>query len=120
MYDRNTNSEAELTRVLQAYDVSLDDLSKKERQRVQDAIKLMARDATGKADTPAASPSPSPTAKGKKVGNDVENKKVTRTVKGAKEMVIEIAALQGKGYPAPVDLSTGAPPKAAAKPAKKK
>ena len=120
VYDRNTNSEAELTRVLQTYDVRLDDLSKKEGQQVQNAIRLMARDATGKADTPAASPSPSPTAKGKKVGNDVENKKVTRTVKGAKEMVIEIAALQGKGYPPPVDLSTGAPPKAAAKSAKKK
>jgi lipoprotein-anchoring transpeptidase ErfK/SrfK len=36
-----------------------------------------------------------------------ESGKVTRTFKGAKEVVIEIAALQGKGYPAPVALNTG-------------
>jgi hypothetical protein len=33
--------------------------------------------------------------------------KVTRTIKGRKEVVIEIAALRGKGYPAPVDLDMG-------------
>jgi len=32
---------------------------------------------------------------------------VTRTIKGGKEVVIEIAVLRGKGYPAPVDLDTG-------------
>jgi hypothetical protein len=32
---------------------------------------------------------------------------VTRTVKGQKEIVIQIAALRGKGYPAPVALDTG-------------
>ena len=123
VYDRNTNSEAELTRVLQAYDVSLDDLNKKERQQVEAAIKLMSRDATGKAEgtMSKASPSPSTTPKDKTASSAAEQKKLTRTVKGTKEMVIEIAALQGKGYPAPVDLSTGAPIKAAVpKTAKKK
>ena len=44
--------------------------------------------------------------------NRNENKKaddgkVTRAVKGKKEIVIEIAALKGKGYPAAVELDTG-------------
>jgi lipoprotein-anchoring transpeptidase ErfK/SrfK len=43
--------------------------------------------------------------KDKKAGT--ESGKVTRSVKGAKEIVIEIAALQGKGYPAPVAMNTG-------------
>jgi hypothetical protein len=30
--------------------------------------------------------------------------KVTRNIKGEKSVIVEIAALKGKGYPAPVDL----------------
>jgi hypothetical protein len=33
--------------------------------------------------------------------------KTPRAVKNQKEIAIEIAALKGKGYPAPVDLDTG-------------
>jgi hypothetical protein len=33
--------------------------------------------------------------------------KTPRAGKSQKEIVIEIAALKGKGYPAPVDLDTG-------------
>jgi hypothetical protein len=33
--------------------------------------------------------------------------KAPRTIKGGEEVVIEIGALRGKGYPAPVDLDTG-------------
>ena len=32
---------------------------------------------------------------------------MTRAIKGQKEIVIEIAALRGKGYPAPVAFDTG-------------
>lgn len=116
VYDRNTNSEAELKRVLQAYDVTWEELNKKEQQQLQTALNAMARDATGKADTASATPSPSATPATKK---DAERRPLTRTVKGAKEMVIELAALKGKGYPAPVDLNTGVPSKPA-KTAKKK
>jgi hypothetical protein len=38
---------------------------------------------------------------------ETESGKVTRTMKGAKEVVITIAALKDKGYPAPVALNTG-------------
>ena len=117
VYDRNTNSEAELKRVLQTYDVKWDELSKKEQQQLQSALKSMALDATGKADAPSASATPVVP----KDSQQPERRPITRTIKGAKEMVIELAALQGKGYPAPVDLNTGVPSKpAAAKSAKKK
>ncbi|HZG53534.1 MAG TPA: L,D-transpeptidase [Pyrinomonadaceae bacterium] len=123
VYDRDTNTEANLRAVLQANGVSLDSLSETERARVLDALRQMARDAKGNpADgAPDASASASPEANNKNAnsnanGNanknankktDAENAKVTRTVKGQKEIVIELAALRGKGYPAPVALDTG-------------
>jgi hypothetical protein len=38
---------------------------------------------------------------------NIERGKLTRIVKGEKEIVIEIASLAGKGYPAPVEINTG-------------
>jgi L,D-transpeptidase ErfK/SrfK len=112
VYDKGTNTEENLRRVLEAFGVKLEDLSEQERAQVTQALQAMARDAQGNpADgQPAASPTPTP---GKK--KDVRE---TKTIKGQKEVVIDIAALRGKGYPAPVNLDTGgAAPKA---PAKKK
>jgi lipoprotein-anchoring transpeptidase ErfK/SrfK len=126
VYDRDSNTEANLRAVLEANGVSFDSLSETERRQVLDALRQMARDAKGNpADgTPEASPSATPDANNKNAnannknanGNanknankktDAENAKVTRTVKGQKEIVIELAALRGKGYPAPVALDTG-------------
>ena len=119
VYDRDTNTEANLRAVLQANGVSFDSLSETERAQVLDALRQMARDAKGNpADgAPEASASASPEANNKNANSntnknankktDTENAKVTRTVKGQKEIVIELAALRGKGYPAPVALDTG-------------
>jgi lipoprotein-anchoring transpeptidase ErfK/SrfK len=119
VYDRDTNTEANLRAVLEANGVSLDSLSEAERAKVLDALRQMARDATGKpADgQPDASPSATPEAANKNANKktDAESGKVTRTIKGQKEIVIELAALKGKGYPAPVALDTGG---GAAKPAR--
>jgi hypothetical protein len=138
VYDRDTNTEQNLRAVLEANGVSLDSLSEAERARVLDALRQMARDAKGNpADgTPDASPTATPEANNKNANNkngnknandnvnkktDAESGKVTRTVKGQKEIVIELAALKGKGYPAPVALdSGGAPAKKGASEAKKK
>jgi lipoprotein-anchoring transpeptidase ErfK/SrfK len=94
VYDKNTNTEENLKAVLDAQGVSLDDLTEQERTQVLDAIKLMARDAKGKPTD--GTPTPTPDAK------KLTDKHMTRTVKGEKEMVIEIGALKGKGYPAPL------------------
>jgi lipoprotein-anchoring transpeptidase ErfK/SrfK len=116
VYDRDTNTEANLRAVLEANGVSFDSLTEAERAQVMDALRQMARDATGNpADgQPNASPSASPETANKNANsknankkNEAESAKVTRTIKGQKEIVIEIAALRGKGYPAPVALDTG-------------
>ncbi|HLL73557.1 MAG TPA: L,D-transpeptidase [Pyrinomonadaceae bacterium] len=125
VYDRDTNTEENLRAVLEANGVSLDSLTEAERTKVLDALRQMARDAKGNPTDgqPEASPSATPEAankNGNKNANkkaDAENAKVTRTIKGQKEIVIEIAALKGKGYPAPVALDAGG---GAAKPASEK
>jgi hypothetical protein len=102
VYDKGTNTEENLRRVLEVYGVKLEDLSEQERAQVMQALQAMARDAHGNP-TDEASPTPTPPAKAKK-----QSGHVTYGVKGEKEIVIDIAALRGKGYPAPVNLS-GAP-----------
>ncbi|MBA3439176.1 MAG: L,D-transpeptidase [Pyrinomonadaceae bacterium] len=110
VYDRDTNTEDNLRRVLEAHGVQFDQLSEPKRAQVMTALQRMARDAQGNPMDAAASPSPppsfSPTASSNKNANN-SGDRVTRTVKGQKEIVIEIAALKGKGYPAPVNLNTG-------------
>ncbi|HEV2863367.1 MAG TPA: L,D-transpeptidase [Pyrinomonadaceae bacterium] len=112
VYDKGTNTEENLRRVLEAYGVRLEDLTEQERAQVTEALKAMARDAQGNPTDGQPSPTPTPAGKDKKA-----NVRETKTIKGQKEVVIDIAALRGKGYPAPVNLNTGgAPqPKAAAK-----
>ena len=127
VYDQGTNTEENLRAVLEAHGVSPDQLSQQERQQVADALRQMARDAQG---NPAEGDGPE---NGNKNGNnsargDADNnagkgannnagrdgnandQKVTRSVKGKKEIVIEIAALRGRGYPAPFALDAGGAP----------
>jgi lipoprotein-anchoring transpeptidase ErfK/SrfK len=123
IYDMDTNNEESLRLVLGKYGVTMEQLSQSERAQVEKALQDMARDAKGNLDNNAmtknsqANSQTDPVSAMKKDAsatkkeNDkkaaAESGKVTRTVKGAKEVVIEIAALSGKGYPAPVALNTG-------------
>jgi hypothetical protein len=113
VYDRDTNTEQHLQEVLKAYGVSLDQFSEQERQQTLAALQEMALDARGRSDADeqqqAANARPSPTASAQKSDKKGTDKppEVTKTVKGKKEIVIEVAALKGKGYPAPVELNTG-------------
>ena len=112
VYDKGTNTEENLRRVLEAFGVRLEDLSEQERAQVMQALQLMARDARGNPADGQSTPTPTPSKKG-----DVRE---TKTIKGEKEVVVEIAALRGKGYPAPVNLDTGgAPPQPKARGKKK-
>ncbi|HEX8285258.1 MAG TPA: L,D-transpeptidase [Pyrinomonadaceae bacterium] len=120
VYDKGTNTEENLRRVLEAFGVKLEDLSEQERAQVMDALKAMARDAHGNPTDgqPSASPTPTPGKGANKNAN--ANVRETKTIKGQKEVVIDIAALRGKGYPAPVNLDTGgAPQQQKAQPKKK-
>ncbi|MDT4895719.1 MAG: L,D-transpeptidase ErfK/SrfK [Acidobacteriota bacterium] len=117
VYDRDTNTEENLRSVLAAYNVTLEQLSEQERTAVMNALKEMSRDASGKNDASQVSNNSNTstnTAQTAKTSNRNENKKaenpegkVTRAVRGKKEIVVEIAALKGKGYPAPVEFDTG-------------
>jgi hypothetical protein len=99
VYARGTDTEQNLRDVLQVYGVTEEMLSKTERAQVMTALTQMERDAVGK---PVAKPA----------GDASQPKKsttrhVTRTISGQKEVAVQVAALKGKGYPAPVDLDSG-------------
>ncbi|MGH9834656.1 MAG: L,D-transpeptidase [Blastocatellia bacterium] len=115
VYERGTNTEEYLRYVLGAHGVTLEDLSENELWQAMAALDRMGRNASGKA-VPAAAlaqfvdaatdPLPDATlSKRRKEGS--ANRKVTRRVKGEKEVVVEITALAGKGYSAPVELDSG-------------
>ena len=115
VYGRGTNTEENLRNALGAYGLTLESLSESERSQVMDALDQMGRNASGKS-VPAAPPSqfinaangPSPGAtpsKGGKAGST--SRRVTRRVKGNKEVVVVIASLAGRGYSAPVELDSG-------------
>ncbi len=116
VYDRGTNTEANLRRVLDSYGVALDELSAPERKQVMDALDQMARDASGKptGDVGTTNANTAAEQKGAKKTTSEAGPRITRTIKGKKEIVIELAALKGKGYPAPINYDTGSgtPPKA--------
>jgi hypothetical protein len=127
VYDRGTNTEENLRRVLEAHGVSFDQLSEQQRAQLLDGLRQMARDALGQpaegGGTESAnangtnanaseknanaanknSNASEKNAKPDKNANkaDAQGGHVTRNVKGQKEIVVEIEALRGKGYPAP-------------------
>ncbi len=127
VYDMDTNNEENLRQVLAKYGVTLEQLSQSERDQVMKALTEMSRDAKGNLDAVMAKNSqPNSNTSASSMANsnnrpnanapvkkeidkkaEAESGKVTRTFKGAKEVVIVIAALQGKGYPLPVALNTG-------------
>ena len=95
VYERGTNTEENLRKVLESYGVNFDQLSETERTQLLDALKQMAVDATGnKVDEDANSNTKKNTSK-----------TVTRNIKGKKEIAVPVAALSGKGFPQPVDLA---------------
>jgi hypothetical protein len=111
VYDKDTNTEDNLRQVLAVYGVTPEDLSEAERTQISDALRDMSRDANGNLNTPNDKSDDDNKNSGSN-NNAGKNKspKVTLGVKGKKELVIDVAALQGKGYPAPVDLNTGGAP----------
>ena len=98
VYEHSTNTIDNLALVLQVYGVSMDDLTPDIRSQIESALNEMSADAQG---NPVDEPANSDQGKNKKSKSD----KVTRQIKGKKEIVIDIPQLAGKGYPAPVNLS---------------
>jgi lipoprotein-anchoring transpeptidase ErfK/SrfK len=104
VYDQDANTEETLRSVLEANGVRWEDLTEEERNQISNALAQMGGSSTPKTASPTQSPGASPMTSAKK---STATKATPRATKNQKEIVIEIAALMGKGYPAPVDLDTG-------------
>jgi lipoprotein-anchoring transpeptidase ErfK/SrfK len=102
VYDENTNTEEKLQAVLQAYGISMGDLTGDERTQVSAALQKMSGNSTASSTT--RSPDAPITREETKSPAAAKPAKQTRSVQSQNEIVITIAALKGKGYPAPVGL----------------
>jgi lipoprotein-anchoring transpeptidase ErfK/SrfK len=110
VYERGTNTEENLRRVLDAHGVSLDSLNAQDRENILNGLRQMAFDAQG---NPVDGNTNSNTGNtnSNTVASNNKNKSsnsnsgaVTKNVKGKKEVAFQIAELKGKGYPAPVNM----------------
>jgi len=97
VYELGTNTEENLQKVLSAYDVNLYQLDPNVKQQLMDALQTMAVDAKG---NPVDENDKKDSASDKKS----KSGKITTTIKGKREIVIDVPQLAGKGYPAPVNL----------------
>jgi lipoprotein-anchoring transpeptidase ErfK/SrfK len=103
VYERGTNTEDNLRRVLDAVGVSFDSLPAADQEKIREALEKMAIDATGNPVDPSSSPAnANANGNSKSKGSD----KVTKNIKGSRQVVFDIAALKGKGYPVPVNLKS--------------
>ena len=116
VYAQDTNTEENLRAVLEVNGLKLEDLSEAERTEVLDGLNAMsvkpAKGTTSKTAanananaSPQAAASPSADKEDKKVAAARVKKPIG---KNQKEVVIELEAIKGKGYPAALNLDTGA------------
>ncbi|MBA2292207.1 MAG: L,D-transpeptidase [Gemmatimonadales bacterium] len=95
VYGYGTNTDRRLQEVLAAYGISTSQLTEPERTALMGALAEMARG-------PAGEPAPAVTRPDSAPQVNATTDRVTKTVTGKKEVVVTVAALAGKGYPAPV------------------
>jgi lipoprotein-anchoring transpeptidase ErfK/SrfK len=99
VYDQDSNTEENLRKVLEANGAGLEDLSEQERSQVLEALNLM----SAHPKQTVVSPSPSPAAD----ASDRKRKRTDKKPKNQKEIVVELASLARRGYPAPVNFDAG-------------
>lgn len=112
VYDQETNTEENLRAVLEASGVRLDDLTEAERTQVFDALAQMSdKSGAGSGPKQVQSPIASPGSASPAEKRSNPSTKLPAIAKNQKEVVIEIGALKGKGYPPPVafDIGSGNP-----------
>ncbi len=116
VYERGTNTEENLRRVLDSYGVSFDNLKEADRQKILQGLNQMAYDATGQPvnvnDSLQRNDNSKSGANNNSKTNDSNQKnsksddgKVTRSIKGKKEVSFDLAELKGKGYPSPIGIT---------------
>lgn len=100
VYERGTNKEENLRKIFEVYGVNFDQLEDILKQNILNSLMEMNKDANGKPISESAE-----NAENKDKNN--ENSKVTKNIKGQKEITIPIPQFSGKGYPLPVSLTSG-------------
>ncbi len=125
VYDQNTNTEENLQMTLAKSNVRFEDFSPEERDQVREALNAMSsrpqkqvsKEANANANANASPAIAANNANGNSAlaNANVKKPKPRKPInRKQKQVVLEIAALGGKGYPAPVEFDTGT-----GKPAKK-
>src|SRR5882724_947997 len=113
VYDQNTNTEENLRAVFSANGASFESLGAAEKAQVLEALNLMSRH-TQKLPTPTPTPKPANDALQNSANTTVSavDKKAEaerqKKLRSQREFVVEIVELAGKGYPAAVNLDSGA------------
>jgi lipoprotein-anchoring transpeptidase ErfK/SrfK len=108
VYNQKTNTEENLRAVLEANGVTFDRLSDEEKSRVTEALSIVSGRAKKQ---PAPAPLPANANSADRAAAAAARKSEAqrqRKLRSQREFVIEIAALAAKGYPAAVNLNTGA------------
>lgn len=109
VYEKGTNTEENLRRVLESQGVSFDSLKPEDRENILQGLEKMAYDATGEKVEPNENMNANTNSAGKNAQANQKNAnssgKVTKNIKGQKEVTFELAELKGKGYPAPVNMA---------------
>jgi lipoprotein-anchoring transpeptidase ErfK/SrfK len=108
VYNQKTNTEENLRAVLEANGLAFDKLSDEEKSRVMEALNIVSGH-------PKKQPAPAPLAANANsadraaaaAARKIEAQRLKK-LRSQREFVIEIAALAAKGYPAAVNLNTGA------------
>ena len=107
VYDQNTNTEENLRAVLEANGVRFEDLSSDDKTQAMEALNALSSH-------PKKQALKSSVGKGENLAKTAANASERKAeaerqskLRNQKEIVMEIAALSGKGYPAPVNLDKG-------------
>jgi len=107
VYDQNTNTEENLRAVLEANGVRFEDLSSDEKAQAMEALNALSSHPKKPALTKSAVGKGENLAKNTNPNERKAEAQRQRKLRTQKEIVIELAAPSGKGYPAPVNLDTG-------------
>ncbi len=109
VYEHGTNTQENLQKVLEVYGVTFESLAETDRQKIMEALQMMNTDASGNTITEtAATNNNADKSNANSKDSKKDDGKVTRNVKGQKEIEIILPQLSGKGYPLPSALNAGA------------
>lgn len=101
VYEKGTNTEENLRAVLSAHGVDLNAMDAATKEKIFDALKQMATDAGGQAVEPGSA---NMNSRSSNSNSNSNSGKVTRNIKGKKEVALQLPELAGKGYPSPVGI----------------